>query len=265
MIPDPTPRLTTEQEVLEQELLQRPEFVQQDQQMLDLQIQTTQALRPLLAHDALDNMFGVEGSSDNKNNLLLSWNQLAEITNCLRVWNLLPSSISTQQVDTIIKHAAHRWFWSLRHPRLAYLAMNPFVQQQVQYMMECIEQQQQQTDNNNNNNKTPLVILWSAHDSTLIGLLCAYALQPPTQGPDYASTFVMELVVEEESKEYFVRFSLNGESLTMAATRPHNTTLDHNNNDHVLIPLSVLTKLSGIDATTTGSSSSMAAASMALQ
>jgi hypothetical protein len=58
----------------------------------------------------------------------------------------------------------------------------------------------------------PLTI-WSAHDSTLIGLLCAYRLERPAVWPEYASYLVLELVEEIASQRRFVRFSLNGQRL----------------------------------------------------
>jgi len=82
----------------------------------------------------------------------------------------------------------------------------------------------------------PKVILYSCHDSSLIGLLCAFHLEQPTEWPEYGSVLKIELlekrlaaaparVEEPESDpemqtatdssqvEYVVRFSLNGEHL----------------------------------------------------
>jgi len=59
--------------------------------------------------------------------------------------------------------------------------------------------------------------LFSAHDSTLIGLLCAFKLQQPVAWPEYGSFLMMELLEVEEgtSKDLYVRFSLNGDVLRL--------------------------------------------------
>jgi len=81
----------------------------------------------------------------------------------------------------------------------------------------------------------PWLHIYSAHDSTLVGLLCAFQLESPAQWPGYASYLKVELikvetVTDEEEKElekdeteatnsnsnsvrHYVRFSLNGEIL----------------------------------------------------
>ena len=62
--------------------------------------------------------------------------------------------------------------------------------------------------------------LYSAHDSTLIGLLCAFKLERPVAWPEYGSFLMMELLeVSEEDEnnsrtpDLYGRFSLNGERL----------------------------------------------------
>jgi acid phosphatase len=85
---------------------------------------------------------------------------------------------------------------------MAYLAMHDLVLQQLHFFM-----------NNNNDDNDARVLLMSAHDSTLLGLLCAYRLTRPAVWPPYASYLVLELVQCTETNECFVRFSLNGERL----------------------------------------------------
>jgi acid phosphatase len=65
----------------------------------------------------------------------------------------------------------------------------------------------------NSQNSDPPVTIWSAHDSTLIGLLCAYRLEQPTQWPEYASYLIMELLQQVNNGQQYVRFSLNGQYL----------------------------------------------------
>ena len=133
----------------------------------------------------------------------LQWNQLAELTKCLSVRDMLPPGITKEDQEVIAEHTAWRWFQTLRHPRLAYLAMHTVTSRQVDYLL--------------NHTNEPALTIWSAHDSTLIGLLCAYRLEQPAIWPEYASHLLLELIevenVADKRKELFVRFSLNGEVL----------------------------------------------------
>jgi hypothetical protein len=211
MIPDPQPRRAQEQLILEVELATRPHMLQREREMRPLAIRCTQSLMPLLSDDAFTISFGVgEEKNDqdsNTSNKILSWAQLAEITKCLQVRNLLPNSISKEDQEAISTYCAWRWFESLRNPRLAYLSMNHFTNTIVHAMTDF-------------ENQTPLII-FSAHDSSLIGLLCAFHLEQPSVWPEYGSVFKIELLekiehnpaVNPNEMELVVRFSLNGEHL----------------------------------------------------
>jgi acid phosphatase len=201
MIPDPMPRFTKEQEHLEQHLARTPLVFEREMELRPLAIRVTQALHDFLADDAHDAAFGVEGEHPGEASIEiqpLAWVQLAEITKCLAVRGLLPSTITSQDQEHIAAHAAWRWFQTLSHPRMAYLGMHRLVQQQLQFMTSAAE--------------TSPMIVWSGHDSTLIGLLCAYRLERPSTWPEYASYLCMELL-ETKAGEQHVRFSLNGEIL----------------------------------------------------
>lgn len=225
MLPDPHPRLTAEQEELEKELAHRPSVMEADRRMLPLALRVTKVLTPMLAPDAHDVSFGVDQDHPGEATIEvdpLSWNQLAEICKCLEVRDLLPSDITSSDVEDIMKYVAGRWFRNLKHPRLVYLAINNMVSKQVDYLLARTKDAEQ-----------PSAIVWSAHDSTLIALLCAYRLSQPTKWPEYASCLVMELieVTEGESIDYMVRFSLNGEYLNSEWTPDESLPM---------IPLSVL-------------------------
>jgi hypothetical protein len=60
MIPDPQPRHTKEQEVLEKYLARRPHVLAREEEMRPLAMRATNALRHMLAHDAHKISFGVE-------------------------------------------------------------------------------------------------------------------------------------------------------------------------------------------------------------
>jgi hypothetical protein len=216
MVPDPQPRRSVEQHDLEYALSTRPHILAKEQEMFPLAARTTKALHDMLAADAHDFSFGVtaeragdveaEADADASIELEpLGWNQLAEITKCLAVRDMLPEGVSLKDQEAISQHAAWRWFENMRDARLAFLAMNTMTSKQVEYMLR--------------HESEPPVTIWSGHDSTLIGLMCAYRLEQPAVWPEYGSYIKIELLevsdIEDGAgeKEYVVRFSLNGEIL----------------------------------------------------
>ena len=199
MIPDPKPRRFKEQELLENMLVKRPHVMQRESEMLDLAVEATTALHDMLGEGAHEVSFGVvQDSSWSIEIEPLQWNQLAEITVCLDSRDMLPPPLTTEDKDAIGKHTAWRWFQTLSHPRLIYLAMHDFVNKQ----MDVFKRQESEH-----------LTIWSAHDSTLIAIMCAYRLERPAVWPEYASYVVLELVEETVTKELFVRFSINGQRL----------------------------------------------------
>ena len=205
MIPDPQPRQTPEQSQLERALSARPHILQREQELRPLAMHATKALQHLLAPDAHEISFGVDGEESGSQEMELQplgWNQLAEITKCLAVREILPAEITAEETEQISKHAAWRWFENLTDKRLIYLAMNKMSRTITETLLDSQSQR---------------LTIWSAHDSTLIGLLCAFRLQMPATWPEYASSIVVELIeasqASPERTELFVRFSLNGEQL----------------------------------------------------
>merc|ERR1711862_68366 len=152
---------------------------------------------------------------------LLPWSQMAELTTCLRARNKLPSDISIEEQELISAHAAWKWFQSLRHPKLSKLAMDVMVDKLVHNMCQYNEEDPAATR----------LYIFSAHDSTLIGLLCAFQLDQPIKWPEYASYLKIELLRDiENGQKYYVRFSLNDEILRC----------NIGNNEKDLIPLNRL-------------------------
>ena len=211
MIPDPQPRATKEQEQLEAFMVNRPHVLRREAEKFDLALRATKALHPLLAPDAREADFGVVQEHPENMSIEtqpLAWNQLAELSKCLTVRDRLPPGLSPRDVEEIGQHTAWRWFETLSHPRLIHLAMNAWTSRQVGYMKDY-------------ENQPPLTI-WSCHDSSLIGMICAYRLERPHTWPEYASVLLMEVVkVQAEDTangtpspvQLMVRFSLNGERL----------------------------------------------------
>jgi Histidine phosphatase superfamily (branch 2) len=204
LIPDPQPRRTPEQIALESHLAKQPHLVARDMELRPIAVRMTDALLETLGEGAFNVAFGVaEERMDHgyHQQPVLAWAQLAEITKCLEVRNKLPSAISQHDTEAIAAHTAWRWFEALRHPRLIYLAMNPMVSRMVQALHQ--------------HEHEPPVIIYSAHDSTLIGLLCGFRLEKPTVWPEYGSFLKVELmeVTCQGNKQHVVRFSLNGNLL----------------------------------------------------
>jgi Histidine phosphatase superfamily (branch 2) len=208
MIPDPKPRRYPEQSQLEQELSRQPHITEREAELLPLAISATKALHPMLAPDAREADFGVpqDRSSSNVEIEPLSWNQLAEITKCLSVRELLPDGITKDDQEKISQHAAWRWFESFRHPKLSYLAMDIMANTIVTSLLKQ-NPQEDAVDNE------PVMSLWSAHDSTLISLMCLFRLEQPAIWPEYGSYLMIELIDIPVENAWYVRFSLNGTTL----------------------------------------------------
>ena len=211
MIPDPQPRQTKEQTILEQKLAQRPHILEREALMRPLAVRCTQALLPLLGEEAFKLSFGVEdvNSADREGNPTLPWIQLTEITKCLSVRDMLPKSISMDDQAALSSYTAWKWFQSLRSPRLAYLSMRGFTETLVRNILQ--------------REREPPLIIYSCHDSSLIGLLCALNLEQPDTWPDYGAVLKIELLEkiserrngsesssEASDKIYVLRFYLNG-------------------------------------------------------
>jgi Histidine phosphatase superfamily (branch 2) len=196
MIPDPNPRRTVEQARLEKEF---------SQQLRPLAIRVTAALHDMLAADAREANFGVpqgQAMLDGESSIEvepLSWNQLAEITKCLAVRDMLPQGISKDDQELILQHTAWRWFQTFSNHRLARLAMGTMADKIIASMVDHANE--------------PAMTIWSAHDSTLICLLCAFQLYQPAMWPEYGSYFMVELFEVVGDDELLVRFSLNGHAL----------------------------------------------------
>lgn len=225
MIPDPQPRQSIEQEELERTLAARPHLRAMEKEMKALAVEVTQSLNHLLSDDAFAVSFGVGEEKDDedepkkpsaKSKPVLSWAQLSEITKCLQTRDMLPPTITSDMQTQISRHTAWRWFENLRHPRLAFLAMNSMVNKMlVSSIQDRIAQLAATTDREED---VPLLCIYSAHDSTLIGLMCAFRLEQPAEWPEYGSYFKMELIEAKPldgtaDVKYLVRFSLNGEVL----------------------------------------------------
>ena len=212
MIPDPQPRRYVLQEILEKELSQNdPDLRKKDAEMRELAERASFALGDLLASGDAANAvsFGVGEEKDGEVKIL-PWGQLSEITTCLRTRDQLPDAISHDDQEAIVKHAAHRWFALLRNPTLANIAMDKMVSDILKNANLA---------RYDYSRSIPLHV-YSAHDSTLIGLMCALRLEQPSEWPEYASALKLELFAVEndlssdvDKKDYICRFSLNGQYL----------------------------------------------------
>lgn len=210
LIPDPQPRLSLEQVELERELSQRSHLLERGKELEAMADRITGELHGLIDWDhARAVNFGI-GEEGHKR--ALSFLQLAEVMTCLRVRDMLPDSICHEDYKTVVSHSAWTWFENLRNDHLAKLAMKPF----MDFIMETLR------DGRDEDNDDPVLHIYSCHDSSLIGLMCAFRLEQPAEWPEYGSFLKVELFKaessspepEEETKtEYYIRFSLNGEVL----------------------------------------------------
>lgn len=213
LIPDPQPRTSVEQMELEKSLSQRQYLLDREGTLKSLVVKLSKELKPFVSDDATKISFGIgeEGDAGLKEERPLSWSQLSEIMTCLKVRDLLPGSITQEEFQTTTTHSAWKWFENLKDSRLSYLAMKSF----MDFIMGTLQQARNQED-------TSMLHIYSAHDSSLIGLMCAFRLQQPSQWPEYGSFLTIELYEADSAmchnnmdneKEYYVRFALNNNVL----------------------------------------------------
>ena len=232
LIPDPQPRQSPQQLVLERHLSNRPHLKEKEEELKGLSRRISNELRQHLGHGADGISFGIGEEKDNsaKNNAEkpLSWAQMSEILTCLHSRSILPSTLSSEDVSAVSNHVAWRWFENLRHPILAKSSMWKFANNLLESMERKIEIDCRCNDcvpdgEGEECIDEPWLRIYSAHDSTLIGMLCLLQLERPTEWPEYGSYLKLELIREENDEDetntdlkkskYWVRFSLNGEVL----------------------------------------------------
>jgi len=217
LIPDPQPRLTQKQVELELLLSQRTHVQKKHEELRNLSEKVTNSLKDMIALDSLHNSkYGVGEDDDSKSKRapLLSTSQMAEIATCLKVRNLLPSSISETDYESIVSFAAFKWFELMRNTQLSKLATKTF----VDFIMDNLQHHYRSANE-------PLLHVFSCHDSSLIGLICAFRLEQPVEWPEYGSYLKIELFVLDNTEDndencsstieqkHYLRFSLNGNVL----------------------------------------------------
>lgn len=257
LIPDPQPRQFPTQLVLESHLAKRPHLVEKEKELTELAHKVTDALQDQLGQGAMGVSFGIgeEKSQDNNDNEVdarkkkrkpLAWAQLSEILTCLHSRDLLPPTISKDDVEEVNRHVAWRWFENLSHPVLAKSAMWKFANKLVgdmEHKVACLQRGGEECAAEEECIEEPMLCIYSAHDSTLIGLLCVLQLEQPEFWPEYGSYLKAELIEEQidgdsESVQYWVRFSLNGQLLRSTWMRD-----DDSNEPAEMVPLSKLSDM----------------------
>ena len=196
--------------------------MEKEEELKHLAHRVTNELEEHLGEGAEGVSFGIgEEKGDTEEKQPLSWAQLAELLVCLQSRDLLPSSLSKEDVKTVTNHVAWRWFENLRHPVLAKAAMWRFADRLVDSLERKVNEGVSLDDSMEITTEEkcaeePWLCIFSAHDSTLIGLLCILQLEMPSVWPEYGSALKVELIQEEEGDkviQHWVRFSLNGQVL----------------------------------------------------
>ena len=244
-IPDPQPRQYAEQISLESHLSKRPHLLSREEKLQELAHRVTAELHEYINHEGAKGIsFGIgeekEDASQAAIRQPLAWAQLAEMLVCLHSRELLPPTLTEEDVQAVCDHVAWKWFENLRHPVLAKSAMWKFASRLVENMQrkveaeckcwECIENEHHEHGISTEMlvkeeyelecTEEPWLCIYSAHDSTLIGLLSVLQLEQPAEWPEYGSALKIELIREEEDSsqpvkalQHWVRFSLNGQIL----------------------------------------------------
>ena len=235
-IPDPQPRQYSEQLGLESYLAKRPHLREREEKMKELAHRVSSELEEHLGDGADSVSFGIGEEKDESSKSAkqpLAWAQLAELLVCLHSRNMLPATLSAEDVKDVCDHVAWKWFENLRHPVLAKTAMWRFASSLVDNM------QQKVNEDIDCNDEEPWLCLFSAHDSTLVGLLCVLQLEMPSVWPEYASAVKVELIQEEDEDkivQHWVRFSLNGQVL-------RSTWMEADGKHASMVPLDKLTDM----------------------
>eukprot|EP00979_Chaetoceros_neogracilis_P007174 scaffold1506_cov220-Chaetoceros_neogracile.AAC.4 len=189
LIPDPQPRLSQEQVELERELSKRQHMLEREEELRTLSDKITSELRPLIDwENSSSGNWGIGEEGDGKKEKSLTFSQLSEIMTCLRIREKLPESISHDEFKIVTSHSAWKWFENLRNDDLARLAMKPF----MNFIMGTLR------DGRNDSSDDPILYIYSCHDSSLIGLMCAFRLEQPAEWPEYGSFLKVELFKTEE-------------------------------------------------------------------
>ncbi|KAL7553641.1 hypothetical protein ACHAWF_016948 [Thalassiosira exigua] len=240
-IPDPSPRQSSEQSSLESHLSQRPHLLEREDELRGLARRVTHALRDHLGEKARGVSFGIgEDVGTEEVEKPLPWIQLSEVLTCLHARDMLPESLTEGDLEAVSDHAAWRWFENLRHPVLAKSSMWRFADGLVEAMQR--KATAGRGGEAGDDDEEPWLCLYSAHDSTLIGLLCVLQLEQPARWPEYGSALRAELIQEESdgnegSPRHWVQFSLNGELLRSTWRR------DARGEPSAMVPLEELTDM----------------------
>jgi len=283
LIPDPQPRQSPHQLVLEQKLSNRPHLLEREEQLKEVAKRITNQLEDYLGHGADGISFGIgeekttgdDGKYSKEVEMTttkpLAWAQLSEILTCLHSRNRLPPSLTSEDVQTVSNHVAWRWFENLRNPVLAKASMWKFADRILDSMERKVRVECERVKCNGDGSKVgqlivrsnvgkegldveceeePLLCIYSAHDSTLIGMLCILQLEQPTEWPEYGSYLKIELIREEMDEDadagtgeqtkvmnHWVRFSLNGEILRSTWLK------DENGENAIMVPLEKLKEM----------------------
>jgi hypothetical protein len=261
-IPDPQPRQHAAQLALERHLSERPHLLEREGRLGDLARRVVDALEGHLGEGAGGVSFGIgeekhgddaeeeeeaaaaAGEDDDavlrRPRPRLAWAQLCEVLVCLSSRGLLPPALTEEDVAVVSDHVAWRWFENLGHPVLAKSAMWKFASGLVEEMSRKANEDlvgprgdaagvggtEVSPEAGQGCKEEPMLCIYSAHDSTLIGLLCVLGLEQPVEWPEYGSALKLELLREEEGgdacadghadallRRHWVRFSLNGQVL----------------------------------------------------
>ena len=139
-----------------------------------------------------------DGYSPSKPTRKLSLSQIVDVLTCLRSRDLLPASIRDEECRTITGYSTFCWFETLRDERLAQLAMGTFVDWILDGLVFARRGHAAVgTANGKGDCYMPLEI-YSCHDSSLIGLICAFRLQQPSVWSEYGSYLKVELFADTD-------------------------------------------------------------------
>jgi hypothetical protein len=126
----------------------------------------------------------------------------------LHAYERLPAELTADDVGAANSHGAARWQALMAHPRIVQLAMGEMARTMLATVDARLGGECQTT-----------LQLFSAHDSTLFGLLADFELEAPAAWPAYGATLAVELWRDASGKAT-LRFLFCGEALRCKVGAP---------------------------------------------
>ena len=218
LLPDPEPRHWRQLE-LEAAHWADPAVLDEEAAVADLAARACEGLVRGGVVESVEALGRADGNG-------VSWNRLAEISKCYAVHgdgggdeNASTNILPLADVDEICGVAARRWFALFRKREVARYAIGGLLSKMLRGATESLDRAESRPPSRT---LAPALHLYSAHDSTLIALICALQLRHSDgrvvdHWPAYASDLQLSLYGGDGEEPVFVA-TLDGEEMILDGT-----------------------------------------------